>query len=345
MFVTVRAAPAGLLAVIAFLGALAITLTDSPRIAAQASQGAAAEPLHFHHVHLNSMNPAAAAAYYPKPFAQTAVKTTFNGFEAVKTGNIYLLFTKVNTPPQNELTGPQTSVWHFGWNTPNSREYNEKFRAMGLEIAQMWDAADGKLVDMSSDTLPGLPTQEQILEMRVKGTQPTRQGGFGYLRGPDGAMIENAQAGTVERFNHVHMYHEHPRCAMEWYTAHLGARMPQGRGGAAPAPATGDCHTTMYSPPTWPSFAKTGFVREPSGGVLIDDISISIRPWPGGGLVSTRGKLVDHWAVSTANLDTTVARLKGENVKFLEEIHPWGSTRAAMIEGPDRIAIEIVEVK
>ncbi len=197
-----------------------------------------------------------------------------------------------------------------------------------------------------SDTLPGFPTQEQILEMRAKGVQPTHQGGFGYLRGPDGAMIENAQAGTTERFNHVHMYHEHPRCAMDWYVTHLGARLPQGRGGAAAAPAeAGDCHTKLYAPPTWPSFAKTGFVRDPAGGVNIDDISISIRPWPGGGLVSTRGKLVDHWAVSTADLDATVARLKRENVKFLEEIHPWGSSRAAMIEGPDRIAIEIVEVK
>ena len=86
------------------------------------------EPLHFHHVHLNSTNPAAAAEYYTKPFAQSATKTTFNGFEAVKTGNVYLLFTKVASTPQNELTGPQTSVWHFGWNTPDSRKYNEKFR-------------------------------------------------------------------------------------------------------------------------------------------------------------------------------------------------------------------------
>jgi hypothetical protein len=304
------------------------------------------EPMHFHHVHLNSVNPTAAAEYYPKPFAESASKTTFNGFEAVKTGNVYILFTKVSTPPQNELTGPQTSVWHFGWNTPDSRKYNERFRAMGLQIAQMWDAADGKLVDMSSDTLPGLPTQEQILEMRAKGTQPTRQGGFGYLRGPDGAMIENAQSGTTERFNHMHMYHEHPRCAMEWYVTHLGATLPQGRGGAAPAPpAGGDCKTLTYAPPTWPSFAKTGFVRDPAGGELFDDISISIRPWPGGGLVSTRGKLVDHWALSTADLTATVARLKREGVKFLEEIHPWGSMRAAMIEGPDRIAIELVEVK
>src|SRR5438270_12334033 len=88
------------------------------------------EPIHFHHVHLNSVNPAAAAAYYPKPFAQSAAKTTFNGFEAVKTGNVYLLFTKVATTPQNELTGPQTSIWHFGWNTPDSRQYDENFRAM-----------------------------------------------------------------------------------------------------------------------------------------------------------------------------------------------------------------------
>ena len=159
-------------------------------------------------------------------------------------------------------------------------------------------------------------------------------------------MIENAQAGQSERFNHVHMYHEHPRCAMEWYVSHLGATLPQGRGGAAPAPpASGDCKTLTYAPPTWPSFAKTGFVRDPAGGVLFDDISISIRPWPGGGLVSTRGKLVDHWALSTSDLTATVARLKREGVKFLEEIHPWGSMRAAMIEGPDRIAIELVEVK
>jgi len=309
-------------------------LAQVPKIAA----------MHVHHVHLNSLDPAKAAAYYPKPFAQTATKTTFNGYEAVKTGNVYLLFTKVSAPPPNELTGAQTSVWHFGWNTPDSRKYNENFHKMGLQIAQMWDAADGKLVDMSSDTLPGLPTQEQILEMRAKGVQPTREGGFGYLRGPDGIMIENAQAGTVERFNHIHMYHEHPICAMQWYITHLGATLPQGRGGAPGTLPSGDCKQ-LYAPPTWPSFAKTGFVRDPAGAVLFDDISISIRPWPGGGLVSTRGHLVDHWALSVADLDATVTRLKSEGVTFLEEIHPWGNMRAAMIEGPDRIAIELVEVK
>ena len=54
---------------------------------------------------------------------------------------------------------------------------------------------------------------------------------------------------------------------------------------------------------------------------------------------------MDHWAVSTSDLTATVARLKRDQVKFLEEIHRWGSLRAAMIEGPDRVAIEIVELK
>jgi len=322
-----------------------VALSTLPFRLVRAQGKAAVAPMHFHHVHLNSVDPKSAAEYYLKPFPLSTTKTTFNGYEAVKTGNVYLLFTKVDTPPLTEPNGPQSSVWHFGWNTPDSLKYDEEFRAKGLKIAQMWDAADGKLVDMSSDTLPGLPTQEQILEMRAKGVQPSREGGFGYLRGPDDAMIENAQSGKVERFNHVHMYHEHPLCAIQWYVAHLGATNPQGSGGVPVSPNTGNCKQ-LYGPPTWPSFFKfPGFVREPSGSVLFDDINILIRPWPGGGLVSPRGHIVDHWALSVSDLDSTVARLKSEGIKFLEEIHSWGNTRAAMIEGPDRVAIEIVEVK
>ena len=118
MKVIVRAAT-----VAALFAAIAVMLGGGTAMQAQAPAAAPAfEPLKFHHVHLNSVDPAAAAAYYPKPFAKTATQTKFNGLDAVKTGNIYILFTKVATPPKNELTGPQTSVWHFGWNTPNSRE-------------------------------------------------------------------------------------------------------------------------------------------------------------------------------------------------------------------------------
>ena len=127
MNVTSRLFAAALLSVTSF------SILSGARTSAQAG-AAAVEPLRFHHVHLNSVDPAAAAAYYPKPFALSTTRVRFNGFEGVKTGNIHLLFTKVAATPQNELSGPQTSVWHFGWNTPNSRQYNEKFRAIGERI-------------------------------------------------------------------------------------------------------------------------------------------------------------------------------------------------------------------
>src|SRR5262244_2964278 len=58
----------------------------------------AASATHFHHVHLNSMNPAAATDYYIKAFP-TSTKTSFGGFDGLKTANVSVLFTKVNTPP------------------------------------------------------------------------------------------------------------------------------------------------------------------------------------------------------------------------------------------------------
>jgi catechol 2,3-dioxygenase-like lactoylglutathione lyase family enzyme len=298
----------------------------------------AVAPAHFHHVHLNSVNPAAAAAYYSKPFT-TATHTTFGGYEAVKTGNIYLLFTKVDTPPPSM---PQSAVWHFGWNTPDSRKYLEKFHALKLETVPMFSAYDGGIIEMSSDALPGYLTRQQIDEARTKGVQPARTAGFGYIKGPDGALIENAGNSPTERFNHVHLFHKDPLCAIGWYVTHLGASTA-GRG-SGPAPAAVNCRQP-YSEVTWPAFAKEGMVREPSGGVLFDDISLSMRPWPAAPLVSSRGQVVDHIGLSVADLDATVARLRTEGVRILEAPHAWANTRAAMIEGPDLLAIELVEVK
>jgi hypothetical protein len=62
-------------------------------------------------------------------------------------------------------------------------------------------------------------------------------------------------------------------------------------------------------------------------------------------LVSTRGHLADHIGLSVADLDAWVAKLHAENVKFLEQPYKLGDTRAVMIEGPSREALELVEVK
>jgi catechol 2,3-dioxygenase-like lactoylglutathione lyase family enzyme len=291
----------------------------------------------FHHVHLNSVNPAAAAAYYPRAFT-TSVRTTFNGYEAVRTVNgPYLLFTKVNAPPP---TQPQSAIWHFGWNTPDSRAYLERFHALRLDVAPMYADPESTVVEISSDVLGNFPTTARLAELRAQGAQPARVGGFQYLRGPDGALVENAgNFPPAEYFNHVHLFHEDPACAQLWYATHLGIGAgARGRG----APITADNCKRPYEEVTWPAFDKVGMVRNPAGAVPVSDMaSILIRPRHGP-YVSPRGQIVDHFALSVPDLDAVVARLKRDGVKLTEEIHRWGTTRAAMIEGPDLVAIELV---
>jgi 4-hydroxyphenylpyruvate dioxygenase-like putative hemolysin len=62
-------------------------------------------------------------------------------------------------------------------------------------------------------------------------------------------------------------------------------------------------------------------------------------------LVGSRGQLYDHVALSVADLDAWIAKLRAEGVTFLAPPYPLGDTRAVMIEGPSREAIELVEVK
>ncbi|MBI3919487.1 MAG: hypothetical protein HY322_21055 [Betaproteobacteria bacterium] len=44
------------------------------------------------------------------------------------------------------------------------------------------------------------------------------------------------------------------------------------------------------------------------------------------------------------DLDAWIAKLKGENIEFLEQPYRLGNTRAVMIEGPSGEALELVEV-
>jgi len=61
-------------------------------------------------------------------------------------------------------------------------------------------------------------------------------------------------------------------------------------------------------------------------------------------LASPRGHVYDHIALSVADLDAWVAKLRSERVTFLEEPYALGDTRAVMIEGPSREALELVEI-
>ena len=96
---------------------------------------------------------------------------------------------------------------------------------------------------------------------------------------------------------------------------------------------------------SWPALDREGMFRAPAAAVVFDDVAL---PWyvrqgdrP---LAGSRGQLQDHIALSVTDLDAWVAKLRGEGVRFLEEPYRLGESRAVMIEGPSREALELVEV-
>jgi hypothetical protein len=315
----------------------------------RAQTGGEAAPLPapgFHHLHLNSIDPDAAIAFYMRQFPSTT-KTTVAGYLALKAGKVYVLFSKVNTPPATE---PQTAIWHFGWHVVDVRKNLETYKGRKeVHLLPLYTTQDGGYVFVSSDTWPGTGgvlglTKSQIAEANATGVKPLGGAGFAYLQGPDGAIVEYQGNMPVERFNHVHMYEEDPYCAQLWYRQHLNATLPPAAAGQTPHTES-DCKAER-SEPSWPALEKEGTMRKPSAGVLFDDVALMWYERQGDSpLVGSRGHLADHIGLSVSNLDPWIAKLNREGVKFLEPPYKFGDSRAAMIEGPSREAIELVEIK
>jgi catechol 2,3-dioxygenase-like lactoylglutathione lyase family enzyme len=262
--------------------------------------GAAQEPATgFHHVHLNSVNPAAAINFYTKTFAVTK-QTSLAGWDAVQSEQMYLLFNRVNKPPAATL---ESAIWHFGWGSTAMEADYQRHLAHGVSFATPLTRLNANLL-------------------------------FAYMQAPDGALVEINTANTTA-FLHVHLYSAAPLCAADWYVQHLGA--------TSRAQRTGNCDVPFGAPSE-----PLGVIRAPATTVRFGAISLIIyprqRPVP---LVSPRGRVVDHFAFSIPDLDATLKRLRAANVKVLADTHPFGKSaqRAALIEGPDAVALELVEVK
>jgi catechol 2,3-dioxygenase-like lactoylglutathione lyase family enzyme len=303
----------------------------------------------FHHLHLNSLNPEAAIDFYTRQFPST-VKSTFAGLPALKAGNVYVLFTKVNTPPP---TQPQTAIWHFGWHVVDVHKSLALYQQRKeVHLLPLYTTDEGGSVFVSSDTWPGVRgslglTKAEIADAKAKGVKPTGGAGFAYLEGPDGAIIEYQGNLPAERFNHVHLYQKDPFCAQLWYQQHLNALV----NGAPAPPAAGKAPLTEANckvprpERSWPALDRAGMLRQPAG-VTFGDVALTWHVQQNDTpLVSSRGHLSDHIALSVGNLDAWVAKLRGEGVRFLEEPYKLGDTRAVMIEGPSREALELVEIK
>jgi hypothetical protein len=303
-------------------------------------------PPHFHHLALNSADPDAAIAFYVREFPSTA-RTDWEGLPALASpSQVMIVFQKVAAPPAAD---PEvTAYWHFGWAVPDSRKSLDIFRSRNL-LVPFYTDEQGDYVGISSDTYPyppGVPgrTREQLAEAVAQKLEPRRVGGNGYVFGPDRAIVEFT-GNAPERFDHVHMWQDDPLCAQLWYVRHLAASPRQGPAPAAPLTAE-NCKVARGSQPSWPSLDRKGTYRFPTGGVRFDDVALNWymnqtdKP-----LAPTAGHLIDHIALSVSELDSWIAKLEREQVVFLKQPYRVGATRAVLIEGPSKEAIELIEQK
>ena len=274
------------------------------------------------------------------------VKVTVGGFEGVQIPDVMsILFTKVTAPAP---TQPQSAFLRHVFSVPNVRELVKQLRSMKMDVRPLY-TLEGTTVDVSSDTYQNGMTRTAYEEAKAKGTlaPPTRTGGYIIFWGPENVLMETTERNTLKpgevAYGLVDMWQDHSICAELWYRTHLNVPARAGRGGApAPVYTEATCKVPK-SEHSFPSVEKVGTRRQPGGGAAFGPVSlnwfVSQSDTP---LAPTRGQLVDHIAVSVPALDPWIAKLKAENVTFLQQPYTFGDIRAIMIEGPSRESIEII---
>ena len=177
----------------ALLMTAGLAIAAPPADIARTARGGQERPVPgFHHLHLNSLNPEAAIAFYTGQFPATS-RDTFAGAPALRSpNNVWILFTRVDAPP---ATQPATAFWHFGWHVTDVRQRLADFRRRAVTLLPLYTGDAPRTVFVSSDTWPGSGgllglTRSGIAEAKAKGVQPAGGAGFAYLRGPDDALIE-----------------------------------------------------------------------------------------------------------------------------------------------------------
>ncbi|MBI1761082.1 MAG: VOC family protein [Acidobacteria bacterium] len=275
---------------------------------AAARQDALANTAHFHHLQLNTTDPQRALEFYTSRF--DCEKAKFNGQDAVWAQKSWLLFNKVKQAPPAELT---SAIWHFGWGAENMPAEYERQQKLGTKFFT-------PLTDISD----------------IGGNPNAKPGSFyyAYVESPDKGLIELNTAGH-HRFGHLHLFSADPIAAGQWYMKHFGTK---GRVSASREPR-------MYR----------GIQIGPSASVNLDNVNIIIFPieypkqeyaaqWKGKTTFdSTKGRVVDHVGISVDNLTEYLEKLRQDGVTVVEGSKTQAGLKQALIEGPDRILIQLVE--
>ena len=273
----------------------------------QAAPAAVPPPLaHFHHVHLNATNPAAAIDFYTTKF--DCEKARFGGkIDAVWAQKSWMFFDKAQKSPKAEIT---SAIWHIGWGAEDMKSAYQKQLDSGTKF-------ETPITDISD----------------IGGGNATGKFFFAYVDGPDHQLIELNTA-PHHRFGHIHLLSKDPTAAADWYVKELGmvlrggskdARIYRGFQIAPNASLVMDnvnfiIFPMEYAKTQWPELWKDRNDFE-----------------------STAGHVTDHIGFSVDNLEQTLERLKKDGVKVTDGPHSSPGGKYAFIEGPDRVKIELVE--
>jgi len=268
----------------------------------------AAQTAHFHHVHLNTTDPAKAIDFYTGKF--DCEKAKFGGVvDAVKAQDVWILFTRVPEPPPWELV---SSIWHIGWGAEDMKAVYQKQLDMGTKFYT-------PMTDIS---------------------KLTGSAGFyyAYVDGPEHALIELNTA-AHHHFGHLHLFSDDPIAAGEWYMKYFNARPRSNR----PISREPRFYEGFQVGPAMSLMSDAvNIIIFPSQHAR----QTSPEQWKGRTeLAPSKGRSIDHIGFAVENLAETLERMRGDGIQVTDEPKTamGGKLKYAFIEGPDKIRIEVVE--
>ncbi|MEX0676254.1 MAG: VOC family protein [Pirellulales bacterium] len=269
------------------------------------AQEQAVEPARFHHVLLNVTHPQESIKFYARVFGATPVK--FRGVsDALFTERSFILLNKVDEAPDSKLN---TGIWHIGWG--------------GVDVKNEYEWWTRHDVTIHTPLSP------------LRGADNY----YMYISGPDKELIEINTMGH-HRFAHVHFFCTDVNESVEWYAKLLGLkpRLPRREKPQDLAASRGiwanviqcDNVTMIFfgkpdmtpSPPWWP-----------------DEPLVDIQP--------TNGRPIDRVGFSYRDIQPVYDRVQAAGARIIEPITDKKEFRmkSFLVEGPDKVTIEIVEAK
>lgn len=265
------------------------------------------EPAHFHHVHMNVVDPQETIEFYSKVLGATHVK--YKGVtDALFTERSFIFMNQVDSPPAEQL---KTALYHIGWGGVDGPKEYEWWKSQGVEFT----------------------------------TPATALGNnhYMYFDGPDGEMVEIYTGERNHRFNHLHIIATDVNVTTQWYADNLGLK-PRRRTVPRPTGEPGTRRSLWSNAVRCDNVSLVIFgaprTEAERPGWYPEVASIT-------DLEPTEGTHFDHIAFSYRDIEPVFERMKSSGVEIVKPIaeDPGYMIKSFFVRAPDDMLVEIIEAK